>query len=130
MDRTGDLALAMPSFAPQRAAWYLALFIAFWATNIAAVATRSNQLSCGPDGCQTPTYPVIFAAVGVLAVGIAVMAFRLVRENDELWQPYEPWLSSPLQHPMFRFTFWWWMTSCILLLGLAIPAAIKALRHH
>ena len=57
------------------------------------------------------------------------MAFRLVRENEGLWQPYEPWLSSPFQ-PMVRFMFWLWMTWCILLFGLAIPAAIRSLRNH
>lgn len=120
----------MPSFTPQRAAWYLALFITFWATNVVAVTTRSNRLSCGPDGCETPAYPVIFVAVFLLAIAIGIMAFRLVRENDELWQPFESWLSSPLQHPMFRFTFWWWLTCCILLTGVAIPSAIKSLRRN
>ena len=120
----------MPSFEPQRAVWYLALFAAFWATGVVAVVTRSNQLSCGPEGCETPAYPVIFVAGALLATAIGVMAFHLVRENEELWQAYEPWLSSPLQHPMLRFMFWWWLTYFILFFGLAIPAAVKSLRHH
>lgn len=120
----------MPSFTPQRAAWYLALVVAFWATTAVGIATRSNQLSCGPDGCQTPAYPVIFVAGMALGIAIVVMAFRLVRENDELWQTEDLCLSSPLQHPVFRFTAWWVMTACALLFGLAVPTAIRSLARH
>ena len=121
---------AMPSFTPQRAAWYLALFAAFWATSAVGIATGSNQISCGPDSCQTPAFPVIFVAGMALGVAIVVMAFRLVRENDQLWQTGGLWPSSPLQHPVFRFTVWWVMIAFALLYGLAVPSAIKSLRHH
>lgn len=123
-------AVVVLRFARSSAVEYVLTFIAFWVAGIAAIVTGSNRVDCDPSGCPTtPAYPVLFVVGVALAAGLFVQGWRQARRERDRVLSDATTTNQVWDSPAVRQLFRWWLISAFMLFGLALPSAVRALRH-